>query len=207
MTFNQPPLPYAEDALEPVLSKQEVHLHYSKHEAKYFDTLNEVIKGTSFENIDSLDELVTHKHLARMDKKMFNNACQAWNHVFYWQCLCPVDQSSQPSAELLAKIKTKFGSFADFKKKFSDAAVDNFGSGWAWLIVRDNDLLIKTTPNARNPLNDPGYTPILTIDTWEHSWTYDEKYFGDKKAYVKAIWDILNWDFISAQFAKAVDNE
>lgn len=205
MTFTQPPLPYAEDALEPALSKEEVHLHYAKHTAKYFEKLNELVKGTPFAKVGSLDELMTRKHLADMDTKIFNNACQAWNHTFYWDCLCPVDQSTQPSVELLAKIKERYGSFADFKKKFSDTATDHFGSGWTWLIVKDGELIIKATPNARNPWNDPSHIPIFTMDLWEHSHLYMEEYFADRKAYVKALWSIINWDFVNEQFKKATE--
>lgn len=203
MAFEQPKLPYAEDALEPVLSKHEVHLHYAKHAAAYFKKTNDLIKGTVYERADTLDDIINKDALASMDSKLFNHACQAWNHVFYFDNMAPESEGGEPSSELLAAIIADFGSMEEFKKKFSEAATEQFGSGWAWLIWKSDKLIIKTTPNARNPLTDAGQTPLLTMDVWEHAYTYDPQYAADRKTYVHNMWKIINWKVVSDRFEKA----
>jgi len=203
MAFEQPKLPYALDALEPILSKRQVDLHYSKHMAKYFDVTNKLIKGTVYEKFTELSDLLTRDMIMKLDSKLFNNAAQAWNHVFYFESLCPKNQSGKPSEAILAEVNDAFGSFETFKKQFVEKAVDQFGSGWAWLIWNGSNLKIKTTPNARNPLSESGDVPILTIDVWEHAYLYDEQYAADRKTYVQQIFDIINWEVVNQRFEKA----
>lgn len=204
MAFEPPKLPYAEDALEPVLSKRQVDLHYNKHTAKYYEVMNTLIKGTVYDSMTDLSEFVTRDMMATVDSKLFNNACQAWNHTFYWSILTEADKSGEPSEALKKQIDEDFRSFDAFKKKLSDAATDAFGSGWAWLVWSDNRLVVKTTPNARTPRTEDRQIPLFNIDVWEHAYLYDEKYAADRKAYVNNIWNILNWDAINANFDEAV---
>lgn len=201
MAFELPKLPYAEDALEPVLSAKEVRVHYEKHTAKYFEVTNQLIKGTTYEKFKTLDDMINKDTLATMDSKLFNHACQAWNHVFYWNCLAPETETGDPSSKLLAQIVLDFGSMDQFKKKFSEAATNQFGSGWAWLVLKADQLIIKTTPNARNPLTDAGQIPLLCVDVWEHAYYIDYEY--NRKEYAEKIWKLINWKFVSDQFEKA----
>lgn len=203
MAFEQPKLPYAEDALEPVLSAYEVQLHYGKHAAKYFDTTNELIKGTVYDRATKLEELVNKDSLTTVNSKLFNNACQAWNHTFYFNCLAPETETGECSDELMIQIEKDFGDFDTFKQKFNELAINHFASGWAWLIWKTDKLIIKTTPNARNPLTDDGQIPLLCVDLWEHSYLYMREYAADRKAYVHALWKIINWKFVNQQFAEA----
>lgn len=201
MAFERPPLKYAEDALAPHISKETVSYHYGKHTKKYFDTVNEMIKGTVYENKATLSDLITKDTMVAMEAKLFNNACQAWNHQFYWACLTPADKSGEPSDDLMDQIEEDFGTFEEFKKKFGDLGDKQFGSGWAWLIWKDGKLIVKATPNGKNPLTDQGQTPLLTMDVWEHAYYLD--YMNERPAYIKAFWNVVNWDYVSAQFAKA----
>lgn len=203
MAFQQPPLPYAENALEPLLSAHEVKIHYTKHTAKYFETTNKLIKGTVYDRATNLEDIVNKHALTSVDGKLFNNACQAWNHTFYWNCIGPEADSGKPSDNLMHHIEEAFNSFDEFKTKFCEAATDHFGSGWAWLIYKGDKLIIKTTPNARNPLTDDGHIPLLTLDVWEHAYLYDPQYAADRKAYVNNVWKLINWAFVSDQFEKA----
>lgn len=191
MTFELPPLPYAQDALEPVISANTLSFHYGKHHQAYVNNLNNLIKGTKFENGYTLEQIIMES-----DGGIFNNAAQVWNHTFYWESLGK--GSATPQGELLKTIERDFGSFEKFKEMFSDASVKLFGSGWAWLVKdKEGKLSIRQTSNAANPLKE-GFTPLLTCDVWEHAYYLD--YQNRRPDYVKSFWDIVNWNRIESRF-------
>ncbi|AKH21569.1 superoxide dismutase [Sedimenticola thiotaurini] len=191
MAHELPPLPYAQDALEPVISKETLEYHYGKHHQTYVTNLNNLVKGTDLENA-SLEEIIM-----KASGGQFNNAAQVWNHTFYWNCLCP--GGSAPSSQLSDAINSAFGSMDEFKKQFSASAAGNFGSGWTWLVKNsDGGLEIVNTSNAANPMTD-GKTPLLTIDVWEHAYYID--YRNARPKYLEAVWNIVNWEYVSANFA------
>jgi len=183
MKFELPALPYAPEALEPVISANTISFHYGKHHQAYVNNLNNLIVGTRFENAD-LDEIVM-----KADGGIFNNGAQVWNHTFYWEGLGA--KNSVPTGKLLEKINASFGTFENFKEVFADSAVKVFGSGWAWL-VEDNEgnLKIVQTSNAGNPMRD-GLKPLFTCDVWEHAYYLD--FQNRRPDYVKAFWGIVNW--------------
>lgn len=191
MTYTQPDLPYDKAALEPVISKETVEYHYGKHEKAYIENLNRLIKGTEFEDM-GLEDVITHAKGA-----LFNNASQAWNHIFYFFSFSP-DGGGEPGGELGDAIKAQFGSFEEFKKAFVEAGVTLFGSGWVWL-SRDNDgrLFITQGPNAGNPMTE-GLTPILTFDVWEHAYYLD--YQNRRKDALEKLWDIIDWDVVESRY-------
>ena len=191
MPFELPSLPYADDALEPYISKETIGYHYGKHHNAYLVNLNKMIPGTAFENA-SLDDIVRHS-----EGGIFNNGAQVWNHSFYWNCLSPKG-GGMPSGELLAAIERDFGSFESFKEQFSTAAATLFGAGWAWLSKdKTGKLVISKESNAGNPLRS-GLTPILTIDVWEHAYYIDKRNL--RPAYVEDFWKLVNWPFVEALF-------
>jgi Fe-Mn family superoxide dismutase len=185
MAFRLPELPYPKDALAPHISAETLEYHYGKHHRAYVDTLNQLTEGRPEAN-KSLEELVRTS-----EGKLFNNAGQTWNHTFYWSSMKPKG-GGEPRGRIADAIKKSFGSFADFKQKFSEAAVGQFGSGWAWLVKDDSGLAIVAKPNAENPLRE-GKTPILTCDVWEHAYYID--YRNARPKYVEAWWNVVNWDF------------
>jgi len=192
MKFELSPLPYARDALAPLISQETLDYHYGKHHNSYVTNLNNLIVGTIFEE-STLDEIIV-----KADGVLFNNAAQVWNHSFYWRCLSP-DGGGEPAGELLAAIDAAFGSFDAFKQKFSASAAGNFGSGWTWLVKQKGDeLAIINTANAGNPLTDE-LTPLLTCDVWEHAYYID--YRNARPAYIEAFWKLANWDFVATNFA------
>ena len=192
------PLPYADDALTPTISAKTISFHYGKHHAGYVKTLNGLIAGTKYEGL-SLEEIVAASREAG-DTAIFNNAAQIWNHDFYWRSLAPAGKGGEPSAELLAAINASFGSLDACKAAFADAAVKRFGSGWAWLLVKDGKLVVESTSNAETPCGKPGIKPLLVIDVWEHAYYLDWQ--NARAAYVKAVVDgHLNWAFASSGFA------
>lgn len=201
MPFILPPLPYAEDALAPHLTSDVVNLHYGKHTKKYFDVATELAEGTLFED-KPLEEVLTKGSVIKMGTMLFNNLAQAWNHSFYWQCLIPAKQSGKPSDALSTAINAQFESFDQFKEEFTDKATKFFGSGWIWLVYKDNRVQIKTTPNAGNPLSDANSIPLLVCDLWEHAYLYQSDYFADRAKYIKAWWNVVNWEFVSTNFEK-----
>jgi Fe-Mn family superoxide dismutase len=191
MAFTQPPLPYAMNALVPYLSEEQLMFHYSKHHAAYFRNLNNLVEGKPEAQM-SLREVVK-----RSTGSIFNNAGQAWNHTFYWYCMDPKG-GGQPEGELAEAIARDFGSFADFKKAFSDAAVALFGSGWAWLAADANGRLsIMALSNADTPLKYDK-EPILTIDVWEHAYYID--YRNERVRFVQGFWDVVNWQFAASRY-------
>ncbi|HEY8354657.1 MAG TPA: Fe-Mn family superoxide dismutase [Methylophilaceae bacterium] len=191
MEHQLPPLPYAKNALEPVISAETIEYHYGKHHQTYVTNLNNLIKGTEFENA-SLEEIIM-----KSSGGIFNNAAQVWNHTFYWNGLKP-NGGGAPKGELAAAIDKAFGSFEEFKKQFSQKAITTFGSGWAWLVKnKDGSLSLESTSNAGCPLTS-GQTPLLTIDVWEHAYYVD--YRNARAKYVEEFWNIVNWDFVEANF-------
>ena len=196
MAFELPPLPYAKDALTPVISAETIDYHYGKHHQAYVNNLNNLVPGTKYEKM-SLEEVVKASNGQASEKKVFNNAAQVWNHTFYWHCLAP-KAGNDPNGAIKAAIDKSFGNFADFKKKFSDAAAAQFGSGWAWLVKNgDGSLAIETTSNAETPFA-AGKTCILTCDVWEHAYYID--YRNARPKYLEAFWKLVNWDFANKNF-------
>jgi Fe-Mn family superoxide dismutase len=192
MEHQLPALPYAMDALQPHISKETLEFHYGKHHQAYVTNLNNLIKGSEFENM-SLEDIVR-----KSSGGVFNNAAQIWNHTFYWHSLSPKG-GGKPSGDLAKAIDAKFGSFDEFKKQFSAAAVGTFGSGWAWLVKhKDGSVAIESTSNAATPLTTDR-KPLLTCDVWEHAYYID--YRNRRPDYVAAFWNLVNWEFASKNFA------
>lgn len=191
MKHELPQLPYPLDALEPHVSSETLEYHWGKHHRKYVDTLNELVRGTEFEDAE-LASIVGSAGAGAI----FNNAAQAWNHDFYWKCLSP-DGGGEPSGELATAIESSFESFDAFREKFTAASKSVFGSGWAWLIDTGSGVVsIETMPNAHTPLMH-GQVALLTCDMWEHAYYID--YRNDKGAYLDAFWKLVNWDFVAAR--------
>lgn len=191
MTYTQPDLPYANDALAPVISKETVDYHYGKHEKAYIDNLNNLIKGTEWEE-SPLEEIIKEA-----SGPLFNNASQAWNHILYFFSFSP-NGGGEPKGELAEAIKKQFGSFEEFKKQFEDAGAKIFGSGWVWLSTDDDkNLYITQGSNAENPLTKDLY-PILTFDVWEHAYYLD--YQNRRAEYMHKLWDIVDWDVVESRF-------
>jgi Fe-Mn family superoxide dismutase len=189
--FTLPPLPYAENALEPVISAKTVRLHYGKHNKGYVDTLNQLVAATPFAEM-SLKQLVLATAGKPEHAAIFDNAAQAWNHAFYWRSLRPGGGGVPPLA-LKARIESTFGDLEALKKELGTAATTLFGSGWAWLVLDGAKLRIVKTGNAENPLTAHA-KPLLTIDVWEHAYYLD---FENKRAdYVQGvIGKLINWEF------------
>jgi len=190
MAFELPNLPYATDALAPSISKETLEFHHGKHHATYVTNLNNLIKGSKFEN-SSLDEIMKNAGAG----PLFNNAAQHYNHSFYWTSLSPRG-GGEPGGKLGDALKKAFGDFDSFKKKFTDTAVTHFGSGWAWLVLgADGSLAVEATHDADTPVVH-GKTPLLTCDVWEHAYYID--YRNARAKYVEAFWNIVNWDFAAS---------
>lgn len=188
MTFELPPLPYAKNALEPHISAETLEYHHGKHHQTYVTNLNNLIKGTEFEKL-TLEEIIL-----KSSGGIFNNAAQVWNHTFYWHCLAP-KAGGEPKGHLAEAITKAFGSFAQFKEKFSQSAVTNFGSGWTWLVKnKDGSLAIVNTANADSPMTK-GQKALLTVDVWEHAYYID--YRNARAKYVEMFWNLVNWDFVA----------
>lgn len=193
MEHTLPQLPYALDALAPHVSKETLEFHYGKHHQAYVTNLNNLIKGTEFENL-ALEEIVKKAPAGGV----FNNAAQVWNHTFYWNSLSPNGGGAATGA-LGEAIAKKWGSFEAFKDAFSKSAVGNFGSGWTWLVKKaDGSVDIVNTSNAATPLTS-GDKPLLTCDVWEHAYYID--YRNARPKYVEAFWSLVNWAFAAGNFA------
>lgn len=192
MAFELPALPYARDALIPHISEETLDYHYGKHHNTYVVKLNGLVEGTELEN-KSLEEIVKTS-----EGGIFNNAAQTWNHTFYWNCLSP-NGGGQPSGELAEAINRAFGSFNEFVAKFTEMAVNNFGSSWTWLVKNpDGSVEIVNTSNAATPLTTD-QKPLLTCDLWEHAYYID--YRNVRPDYLKAFWALVNWEFAVANYA------
>ena len=199
MSFTLAPLPYAYDALEPHIDKETMTIHHDKHHQAYVDNLNKALAGTANEN-KSLEELV--KSAGSISPAVRNNGGGHWNHGFFWDSL-KKNEGGKPSGKLAEAIDAAFGSFDAFKEKFNTAGTTRFGSGWAWLIIKDGKLETSSTPNQDNPLMDVAEvkgTPILGCDVWEHA--YYLKYQNKRPAYLEAFWNVVNWDKVAERFEK-----
>ncbi len=191
MTYEQPKLPYDYEALEPVISRATVEYHYGKHEKSYIDNLNRLVKGTDYEDRD-LEDII-----ANASGPLFNNASQAWNHIFYFFTFSP-DGRREPTGELRMAIDRDFGSFEKFKEEFVAAGAGLFGSGWVWL-SRDEagKLVITQESNAGNPLTS-GLTPLLAFDVWEHAYYLD--YQNRRADALDKLWDIVDWEIVEDRY-------
>lgn len=209
-TITLPPLPFAPNALEPHIDAMTMEIHHGKHHAAYIAKLNEaLVRHYDLAAERLIDTLTT---LPSIDDEALrntfrNNGGGHWNHTFFWQTLAPAEQSGKPSDALNAAITRDFGSFDAFKTAFNEAATKRFGSGWAWLIVKDGKLKITSTPNQDNPLmkgivpdGDLG-TPVLGLDVWEHA--YYLKYQNRRPDYIGAWWNVINWASVNERFQKA----
>ncbi len=194
MAFSLPDLPYAKDALAPYLSQETLEYHHDKHHNAYVTNLNGLIEGTEHAG-RSLEEIIL-----AAEGPLFNNAAQVWNHTFYWNCMKP-GGGGAPSGELGKAIDAAFGSFDDFKKELTAAAVGQFGSGWGWLVLDNGSLKVVKTSNADLPLKH-GQTALLTVDVWEHAYYIDYRNLRPK--YVETFLnDLVNWDFVTENYLSA----
>jgi Fe-Mn family superoxide dismutase len=192
MEHTLPALPYAMDALQPHISKETLEFHYGKHHQTYVTNLNNLIKGTEFENA-SLEDIVK-----KSSGGVFNNAAQIWNHTFYWNSLSPKG-GGKPAGALAAAIDAKWGAFDAFKEAFTKSAVGNFGSSWTWLVKKaDGSLDIVNTSNAATPVTTAD-KPLMTCDLWEHAYYID--YRNRRPDYLGAFWSLVNWDFAAKNFS------
>jgi superoxide dismutase, Fe-Mn family len=192
MEHTLPALPYAMDALVPHISKETLEFHYGKHHQTYATNLNNLIKGTEFEN-SGLEEIVK-----KSSGGIFNNSAQIWNHTFYWNSLAPA-AGGEPTGALATAINAKWGSFAAFKEAFNKMATGNFGSSWTWLVKKaDGSLDIVNTSNAATPLTTAD-KPLLTCDLWEHAYYID--YRNSRPNYLNGYWSLVNWAFAAQNFA------
>jgi Fe-Mn family superoxide dismutase len=189
-----PPLPYRTDALAPHISKETLEYHHGKHHRAYVNKLNELIVGTEFESAE-LPEIIR-----RATGPIFNNAAQAWNHTFYWNCLTP-GSAGRPAGELARAIDRAFGSFDKFMSEFKSCAGTKFGSGWTWLVKGvDGTLTVRNSDDADNPLRW-SQTALLTCDVWEHAYYID--YRNERPKYIDAFWQLVNWEFVGRNFEAA----
>mgnify|MGYP001556916404 FL=1 len=193
-----PPLPYAEDALDPVISARTMSFHYGKHHKAYVDNLNKLVAGTELSETPLED--VIRGTAGKADKAgLFNNAAQIWNHTFFWNSMKP-GGGGAPTGAIADAINSAFGGYDNFKKEFTTAADTQFGSGWAWLVAEKSAVKLVKTANAETPLTGNA-TPLLTIDVWEHAYYLD--YQNRRPDFVAAVIDnLLNWDFANANLAK-----
>ena len=197
--FQLPPLPYADTALEPVISANTLSFHYGKHHKTYVDNLNNLVKGTDYESA-SLEKIINETAGKADRAPLFNNAAQIWNHTFYWNSL-KGNGGGKPTGKLATMIDAAFGSYDNFRKELSATTVSQFGSGWGWLVVDGGALKVVKTGNAEVPFTK-GQKPLLTIDVWEHAYYLDHQ--NKRAAYVDAVIDkLLNWDFAAENLAKA----
>ncbi|UBV43827.1 superoxide dismutase [Mn] [Deinococcus taeanensis] len=206
MAYELPTLPYAYDALEPHIDARTMEIHHTKHHQTYVDNANKALEGTEFASM-SVEELIGNLDRVPADKKnvLRNNAGGHANHSLFWQVMGP-QGAGQPSGDLAAAITAAFGSFEAFKEKFEDAAKTRFGSGWAWLVVKGGQLAVVSTANQDNPLMGDAVagvsgTPLLGVDVWEHA--YYLNYQNKRPDYLKAFWNVVNWDEVARRYAAA----
>lgn len=195
--FTLPPLPYRHDALDPVISEQTLRLHHGKHHARYVETTNALLAARPGE-FTSLEQVVAFANRAG-DRKLFNNAGQAWNHAFFWSCMTP--HESLPGGALLQAIRAAFGDVGALKAKFVQEGGGHFGSGWVWLVADSGGLRVTTTHDGDSALVHDG-TPLLVCDLWEHAYYLDHK--NDRAGFLNAWWDrLVDWSFVERQFQAA----
>ena len=199
MAFTLPPLPYAQDALEPHISAKTLSFHYGKHHQAYVDNLNKLIKDTPLDNTP-LEEVIKESAKDAAKQGIFNNAAQVWNHTFYWNSMKP-NGGGMPKGGLAKKIDNDFGGYDQFKEAFKQAGATQFGSGWAWLVLENGMLKVTKTPNADLPMVH-NQTALLTMDVWEHAYYLD--YQNRRPDYISTFLDkLVNWDFAEANLGKA----
>ena len=192
MEHTLPPLPYAKDALQPHISAETLEYHHGKHHQTYVTNLNNMIKGTEYENL-SLEEIIQ-----KSTGGVFNNSAQVWNHTFFWNCMTP-NGGGAPTGKVADAINAKWGSFDKFKEEFNKSALGNFGSGWTWLVQKtDGSVDIVNTSNAGTPLTTSD-KPLLTADVWEHAYYID--YRNARAKFLDAFWNVVNWDFVNQNMA------
>lgn len=195
MSIQLPELEFANDSLEPFMSKQTLEYHYGKHHKAYVDKVNELIKGGPFQN-STLEEIVQ-----KSDGPLFNNAAQVSNHNFFWRCLTP-KREPEVSDDLKNKLIEDFESVEKFKDNFSKTAKEGFGSGWTWLeLDQHQKLVIRWRPNAETPLKNHDATPLLVCDVWEHAYYLDTQ--NNREKYLENFWNIVNWKFVSQCFTSS----
>ncbi|NJC87678.1 MAG: superoxide dismutase [Desulfuromonas sp.] len=194
MPITLPDLPFARDALEPLISARTFEFHHGKHHKAYVDNTNKLIEGTALAD-QSLEAIVKAAAADPAKKGLFNNAAQVWNHSFFWQCLKP-GGGGRPTGRIAARIDAELGGYDKFVADFKNAGVTQFGSGWAWLVFKDGKLAINQTPNAETPLTQ-GATPLLVADVWEHAYYLD--YQNRRPDFLQAFLDhLVNWEFVNA---------
>ncbi|MFH1198506.1 MAG: superoxide dismutase [bacterium] len=194
-------LPYAFNALEPYIDARTMEIHHDKHHAAYVNNLNKAVEGTEMAG-KSLEDLF--KEISKLPAAVRNNGGGVYNHNLFWEIMGP-GKGGEPTGKLADAIVSAFGSFNEFKEKFSTAAATRFGSGWAWLLVSDNKLVVTSSPNQDNPLMDVSDikgTPILTLDVWEHA--YYLNYQNRRPDYISAWWNVVNWDEVARRFSSVV---
>lgn len=187
MEFKLPDLPYPHNGLEPHISAETLEYHHDKHHRAYINKLNELVKGTKYEKMDLVEIILSS------EGPVFNNAAQAWNHAFFWQCMKP-HGGSEPSGKIAELINKKWGSFDKFKEEFKAKAVANFGSGWTWLVQNKTGIEIMNTHDADTP-KAHNLKALLTLDVWEHAYYID--YRNERPKFVDAFWSVVNWDFVN----------
>jgi len=196
--YELPELDFDYDALEPHMDEETLKIHHGKHHAAYVKKFNDAVKGTEYEDKDLRDLIVDlDKIEGEVQTPIRNNGGGAFNHSFFWEVLCPEKDSGEPGEKTVKAIEEAFGSFSDFKKKFSEAAVTVFGSGWAWVVVSEKGLEIVKTLNQDNPMS-VGLKPILCIDVWEHA--YYLKYRNLRPDFIEAFFNIINWKKVEENF-------
>lgn len=188
MEHKLPPLPYPNNSLEPHISAETMDFHHGKHHLAYIHKLNDLVKGTRFEKMDLVEIILS------TEGPIFNNAAQAWNHTFYWNCLSP-QGGQNPNGKISELINKKWGSFEKFQGEFSEKALSIFGSGWTWLVQGKNGIEIVNTSNADTP-QAHNMRALLTLDIWEHAYYID--YRNSRPDYVSAFWHLVNWDFVNS---------
>jgi superoxide dismutase, Fe-Mn family len=198
MAFEVPALPYAYDALEPHIDEQTMHLHHDKHHQAYVDKANGALEGTEWAG-QPVEEVLKRLGSLPADKQTVvrNNAGGHYNHTIFWEIMGP-NGGGAPGGALADAIDAAFGSFEDFKAKLKEAGVNQFGSGWAWLVHDGSGLAIVSTPNQDNPISQ-GKAPLLGVDVWEHA--YYLKYQNRRPDYIDAWWNVVNWDAVAERFA------
>ncbi len=188
-----PQLPFAFDALQPIISEKTLRFHYEKHHAGYVNTTNTLIKGTDLEN-KTLEQIILTAASDTVYTKLFNNAAQSWNHTFYWNSLTPEPQKHQISPEFLAQINKDFGNIEELQNLLIEQGLNQFASGWVWLVLNNGSLQVVTTSNADTPLTKPNLKPLLCVDVWEHAYYLD--YQNLRKDYLTGVVkNLLNWEF------------
>ena len=199
MAISHPDLPYAKDALAPHISADTLDFHHGKHHKAYVDKANAAIEGSDLDSL-SIDDLV-QAAWDKGDEGLFNNAAQVWNHTFYWNSMSP-NGGDKPTGELAELIDQSFGSYDGFVEAFKSKGAGQFGSGWAWLVLKNGKLEVTSTANAETPLTDDGATPLLTMDVWEHAYYLD--FQNRRPDYIGAFLEhLVNWDFAAANLKNA----